>query len=351
MPPVAENVRLYFLDKPLFDQNTYVGRFKQMWYICGPGSWDTIFISQAEIRRCVCAVSAYRTLPREKELEQKKVKELLWAKHVCDVVLHPDTKEPIPFPFRMSMHVPMNTILLMGMLSAVRMRQHIVAQTCNQTFNAFQFYFNGNKSNQVATSTLAAATIAAVGGATGAVFYMDKWVERLKKQKSPTQRIARLCLPLICAASAKPFQIGNMRSDELLYGINVYDQEKTQCFGRSVIAGYAAVFLTVLTRVAYLFQPMIFPPLLRRYIEQKQYPILRRNPSLLAVVNITVVCASSAIATPMCIALFQQTSSLPVNLLENHIREKVYKSYSTSREDFPGKNDDAIYRAYFNKGL
>ena len=333
---------MFDVDKPLYDQTTYWGRFMHMYYLCGPGSWNTLLVSNKELRRCCDLVEQYRQMPtvqKETVLPEK----LLWAKHVKDATCHPDTQMPIPFPFRMSAHVPMNTLLLLGMLSATTRRQHIIAQTCNQTFNAFQFFFNRNHSNHVSTGTLALATSAAVLGATGAVVVMDKWVEKLKARGSGRYAMAQLFLPLVCAASAKPFQIALMRSDELVTGVKVYDETQETCFGSSALAGLTAIGLTITTRVTYLVQPMLLPPLLMRGMQKSR--ALRRSPMLLQAINFSFICACSAIATPMCIALFEQRSSLSISSLEPELREKARSHYEER-----GVSEDQ-YRVYFNKGL
>ena len=33
---------MFDVDKPLYDQTTYWGRFMHMYYLCGPGSWNTL---------------------------------------------------------------------------------------------------------------------------------------------------------------------------------------------------------------------------------------------------------------------------------------------------------------------
>ena len=313
-----------------------------MYYLCGPGSWDTLFVSRQEIQSCVDFVQRYKNLTIE---EQKMVlpQQILWAKHVKDATCHPDTNSPILFPFRMSAHVPMNTLLLVGMLSARTRNHHIIAQTCNQTFNAFQFFYNRNQSNQVSDGTLALATFAAVGGATGAVFFMDKWLERLRSRGSRHFALGQLVLPLICAASAKPFQIAIMRSDEIFHGVKVYDETQETCFGSSAVAGMTAVGLTITTRITYLFQPMLLPPLLMRGMKKSNS--LKKMPMLLHSLNIAFICACSAIATPMCIALFEQRSSLDVSSLEPELQEKVRTHYNSSNIA------EERHRVYFNKGL
>ena len=183
----------------------YRQRFINQWFACGPGSWDTLLVSRNEIERCKKVLKN-----NSQNVHNNNQSDLNWAKHVKECALHPDTNEPILFPFRMSAHVPMNTILLVGMLGATTRNQHFFWQTLNQTFNAFQFYANRNKSNHVSTKTLGIATVAAVCGATGSVFIMDNWMKKLKSRNRSTLALSIL-MPLLCAGCAKPFQISIMR--------------------------------------------------------------------------------------------------------------------------------------------
>lgn len=57
------------------------------------------------------------------------------ARTVCGAVLHPDTGKPILWPFRMAAHVPMNVILLVGMLSSRQPAASAFWQFANQSFN------------------------------------------------------------------------------------------------------------------------------------------------------------------------------------------------------------------------
>ena len=317
----------------------YRNRFVQQWFSCGPGSWDTLLVSSAEIQRCkILLESASRKTADDKH----GAKDLAWANHVKQCTLHPDTNEPIPFPFRMSAHVPMNTVLLVGMLSAVTRNQHFLWQTLNQTFNAFQFYSNRNKSNHVSTETLAVATIAAVGGATASVFVMDNWLKKLRARNKSTLMLSIL-MPLVCAGAAKPFQISIMRADELRSGVHVYNKDQDVCFGRSVVAGQTAVALTIFTRVLYLVQPMVFPPLLYHVLSKKKLFQTPRGSVALNALNVIFIGLCSAVATPMCIALFDQQSSISLGYLEDDVQAKARKFY--------GEDDNEGARLYFNKGL
>ena len=83
-----------------------------------------------------------------------------------------------------------------------------------------------------------------------------------------------------------------------------------------------------------------------------------RNTIALNVINILFIGLCSAVATPMCIAMFDQQSSIPLNYLEKEVEETGRKFYDNiDRKRFTAstsgkKKEDTIeYLGYFNKGL
>lgn len=312
-------------------ESGYARRFWTMWDSCGPGSWSTLFVSTSTIRECQ-AVASHPPAGAS-------AADVAWARKVVGATVHPDHKGIIPWPFRMSAHVPCNTALLLAMLGASSPVTHVLAQAANQTFNAFQFYANRNASNAVSTQRLVAATTVAVTGAVASVLALDRYLARL-----PTggrlHRVGRLFLPFVGAAAAKPFQIAIMRSDELTTGVAVCDESGATVGPRSPAAGRRAVGLTVATRVLYLVQPMLMPPLIMAALRRRWgAPSGRLASGTLAAINVLVVALSSAVMTPACIALFDQRASLPVSRLEPQVAAALRES---------GFTGSAVY---FNKGI
>ena len=139
----------------------YWARYERMLHVCGPQSWRHLLASSADVEAassvCKQAAAGAPTAPGA----------LVEAQRLLAATLHPDTLQPIPLPFRMSAHVPVNTVLLLGMCTAVSPLATAVWQGLNQTFNAAQFYANRNATNQVTDAQLlasfAGATMSAVG--------------------------------------------------------------------------------------------------------------------------------------------------------------------------------------------
>lgn len=356
------------------EEKSYWGRFRHMLDVCGPPSWKTLLATDAELEaaRNLCrTVSASTSAGVSFETV-----ELSKAQALCAAALHPDTREPIALPFRMAAHVPVNSVLLWAMLSAPTPVTVAAAQLANQGFNAAQFFANRNASNSVSTGTVIASFIGAVSSAVAVGYGLSRWAETACRKALAEGRSAalprhlRILTPFVAASAAKPLQIGLMRGDEWREGVAVYDGEGT-LRGRSVAAGKWAVGATIACRTLYLF-PMIYLPYLHSALEARWLPTAvpsptssapaggqstsaqggsAARPGLLAslapgrariastVLYILLAGLSSAYATPACMAIFEQRSSLPISSLEGQ---------------FAGLTDSSgrpIDRLYFNKGL
>jgi len=305
------------LSKPKYDQTTYFGRFWHCLEICGPLSWKTLFVNSKQLKESTEFVQRY-----DRWLDPIEAENYYKHKQRIDVAIHPDTNQPIPWIFRMSAHVPANTVLLFGMVFSKGVPLQAAWQLANQVFNAGQFYSNKNKTNDVSNARLFWATTFASIAAVSATFGLNKII---------TGRYQFL-VPFLAAAAGKPLQIPIMRVDEFTEGIALYNSEG-EFLGTSRIAGAVAVSQTIATRVLYLIQPFVVPPLFSRWLEKKPYFQLR--PNLLKTINIGVIAMCSAVATPMCIALFSQNARLSTKHLESSLQKEI-------------PNEEYVY---FNKGL
>ena len=111
---------------------SFLDRVSDMMYMCGPLSWPTLLASQTDLDAAAAVIKCEDSPPGA----------VVAARRLRAAVLHPDTHEPIPLPFRMAAHVPVNTALLLGMLTAQTPFGTGAWQFLNATFNAAQFYAN-----------------------------------------------------------------------------------------------------------------------------------------------------------------------------------------------------------------
>lgn len=311
----------------------YAERFERMWFVCGPGSWPTLFASDAEIRAAGRLVAASGGGAGSAAADP----ELLAARRLYAAAVHPDTLEPIPLPFRMAAHVPVNALLLVAMLSARSVVATGAAQCANQLFNACQFYANRNATNEVSDARLAASCAGATASAVLVAGGLTAALARAGSRASPTALWALgAAVPFLGAAAGKPLQIGLMRADELLEGVAVYDADGA-CIGRSAAAGRAAVVETIATRTLYLV-PMLWMPYLHAALLARA-PALRASPAASLVAYTLHAAFTSAVVTPACIALFEQRASRPVDALEPQL------AGHTDAHGAP------VTRVWYNKGL
>lgn len=315
--------------------SNYVQRFWDMWYLCGPGSWQFLATTQHQLEE------ARQLLVKSKEGQHVDAARLTHAQRLAASVLHPDTGEPILLPFRMAAHVPVNAMLLCAMLGSRTVLGTALAQWANQSFNALQFYANRNASNPVPTNTVlmayTGAVISSVSVAAGLRSLFTRLESRPAAPRTPAPlamiRVGSAAVPFLGAAAAKPLQIGLMRQDELRQGVTVATEDGV-VVGTSVLAGRTAVGLTIATRTLYL-APMLWMPYVQAWME-RSIPLLGRNRAAATLSLVLHSAVNSAVVTPACIALFDQRASLPVAALEAHIRDAVHAGGE---------------RVYFNKGL
>jgi hypothetical protein len=330
---------------------SYWQRVSEMMDVCGPPSWPSLLASAAELEAAHALVTSSSSSSTPPTVDPSL---LARARYLERASRHPDTGEVIPLPFRMAAHVPVNAVLLVGMLSSRSVAGTAAWQALNQSFNALQFYANRNATNPVPVETVAVSFSAAVASAVA----VGAGLRRLELSRtaavaaaaaastaSPAAaaaaaplwlRALSLSVPFLGAAAAKPLQIGLMRRDELESGVEVVDAEG-RARGRSVVAGRTAVGTTVITRITYL-APMLWMPVVQGGLE-RLLPVLRTNRALGVLSYTAHAAVNSAFVTPLCIALFDQRASLPAEALE---------------ADFHGLRDSRggeVERLFFNKGL
>lgn len=310
-----------------------------MLHLCGPQSWHTLFSSSEDLR------IATSTIDRAARGELIPAADVLAAKRLRDAVVHPDTGEPILLPFRMAAHVPVNTVLLLGMIGARTPFWTGAWQFFNASFNLAQFYANRNRSNDIPQSHVIGSYLGAMTSSVAVGAGLRHYFQRAEAAAgalpvtSWARRAAYLggaSVPFLAAVAGKPLQIGCMRLDELTQGVTVFDQDGRPR-GSSVVAGQTAVTQTILSRVVYL-APMLWLPLMQDGIAAA-VPAIARSAWMRGATALTLTALSSAFVTPACMALYDHRATLHVGALE---------------PAFQGLTDSAgkpVRALSFNKGL
>lgn len=273
----------------------------------------TCLVTQAELNK---------QLEVLRDPDSYSAEELAYAKKVKSSMVHPDTGEIIFLPFRMSAQVPLNILIVAGMLTASSLPANLFFQWLNQSLNTCVNYANRNASNPMSTQTLVESYLGATGTAMATVLAMDKLVPRnigWLRRLSP--------FVAVCAASAANVYL--MRRNETVEGVTVYRQDTGQSLGQSVAAGQQAVALTSLTRISTATPVMLFPSLVYSVFNLHQRIHSKIGHGL---ANMALVGLGLFVFLPTTLAIFPQTVETTAGTL----------GLSSVPSDT---------RVYFNKGL
>jgi tricarboxylate carrier len=320
-------VKAFDPDSSEYDQSTYSGRFRHFLDLINP---LTLFTSDAELNSAKALLDTHASALNPPSVEKDPgYHRSLWdAKKVRDAVVHPDTKEKIPVPFRMSAFVPMNMPIVFGMLTAnpANIASTIFWQWINQSYNVCVNYANRNASNSMPPEKIAQAYGAAVVASGGIAVGLGEMTKRFASFKSISKFV-----PFFAVASAGALNVLLMRYNEIEEGIQVKDLDGN-VVGTSKIAGKMAISQVAATRVILPIPVLLLPPILMRFVT-----LTARTPRMLAELGIISACLG--VGLPIAISMFPQKSLVPVKDLEPEF------------QDLKDKNGNAINTLTFNKGL
>eukprot|EP00961_Rhodomonas_salina_P040368 542533-Rhodomonas_salina.1 len=123
--------------KPQFDQANWLGRCRHFFAITNPAY---LFATEEQLASAKAKLEGFKagTLPPGTSNQE------LWkAQTLCDAVLHPDTKMPVPAMFRVCAFAPANIPICAGMLMTPPTIFNVVFwQWVNQSYNAGFNYCN-----------------------------------------------------------------------------------------------------------------------------------------------------------------------------------------------------------------
>eukprot|EP00960_Hanusia_phi_P023987 707366-Hanusia_phi.AAC.1 len=236
--------------------------------------------------------------------------ELRRAKTIVEAVLHPDTQEPIPAPFRVAAFGPANIPICAGMLMMPQTQFNVVFwQWVNQSYNAGFNYSNRNANSDLSNEKLAAIYAGATTISCGIALGLGEALKKLPLSPTLSSSLFKF-VPYMAVAGSNVFNLVSMRSSELAAGIPIKDKDG-RVLGLSKEAGRSAILQGAITRVVIPAPVLLFPPIIMRFLDQARLP-----PRVRPAVELFVIVSSVFGALPCAIGLFPQESSVPVSKVE-----------------------------------
>lgn len=317
----------FVLGSSKYDQDTFVGRLRHFLDVIDP---RLLLTTQSKLDK---SLSLLEDFQKGKVAPGTTNRELWAAQKIKQAVIHPDTNEKIPVPFRMSGFVPFGSPIVVGMLLPTKSLLVTSFWQClNQSHNACVNYCNRNASQETSISDFVTGYVGAVGSAVSIALGIQVLIRKSTSLKPATQTLIRRLMPFPATAAASVCNVVLMRRRELTTGIEVVDSEKRRV-AVSQVAARKALHETALTR---LFLPMpilLIPPAVMSVVEKKKW-YAKRSFGFALAFQASVVLTSFFIALPLAIALFPQISKVEVDQLEPEVRAKTDEKF-----------------LYYNKGL
>jgi len=319
------------VDSPLWDQTTFVGRFKHFAWMTDPRS---VFSSSSSLENAKTLVTQYR-LGQEPPGTQKE--QVMQAMQLYRSAFHPDTGELQNVFGRMSFQMPGGMMITGAMLQFYKTVPAVVFwQWFNQSFNALVNYTNRNANSPTSTTQLAVAYTSATFSALGTAIGLKKVLEK------SSSKILQRFVPFVAVASANFVNIPLMRQIELIEGITVFDSESGDAACKSKVCAVSGISQVVISRVTMAAPGMFCLPFIMQKMEQKHW--FKSRPSLHGPFQVLGVGCFLLFMVPFACALFPQD----VEVTPEYLRTKDPAAYS----QLEIKYGDKIPRnLFYNKGL
>lgn len=318
------------LDKPLWDQSTFAGRWKHFAWVT---DFRTCVTSEEELIRAKELCEKYRL---NKEPKGTTREEIIYAKKLYDSSYHPDTGDLQNVFGRMSFQVPGGMAITGAMLQFYRTTTAVVFwQWVNQSFNALVNYTNRNANSPVTTNQLAGAYVSATSAAMiTAIGCKSFW------QKRANPLMARY-VPFAAVAAANCVNIPLMRQNEILKGIELSDENGNKVTV-SKIAAVKGISQVVISRIVMCAPGMLLLPILMEALEKQSW--MQKIKSLHGPFQVMMCGISLTFMVPTACALFPQICSISTETLKKYEPENYAKLESVCKGNIPKY-------LYFNKGL
>ncbi|KAL1122989.1 hypothetical protein AAG570_003313 [Ranatra chinensis] len=243
-------------DEPVWDQCTYWGRFKYFAWITDP---RLVFVGD----KCLDQAKNLRTLYIQgREPPGTTQDQLRFAKKLYDSAFHPDTGDKMNILGRMSFQMPGGMLITGAMLTWYRTVPALVFwQWINQSFNALVNYTNRNANSPLTLTQLTAAYVSATTAACATAIGFKSY---LMRHASP---LFQRYVPFAAVAAANCVNIPLMRQNEILGGVDVYN-DREEKVGQSKLAAAKGISQVVFSRILMCAPGMTILPIIMQRLER-----------------------------------------------------------------------------------
>ncbi|XP_049872776.1 sideroflexin-2 isoform X1 [Pectinophora gossypiella] len=319
------------ITQPLWDQSTFVGRFRHFAFISNP------LLSVVPEKELYAAKELYMQYKAGQEPPGTKFEQVVRAKQLYESAFHPDSGELQNVFGRMSFQMPGGCLITGAMLQWYRTATAVVFwQWVNQSFNALVNYTNRNANSPLTTTQMGVAYVSATSAAMATALTFKFYVQ--KRTKHPI--VARF-VPFVAVAAANWVNIPLMRQNEIAKGLEVAD-ENGKIIGKSQIAPIKGISQVVTSRIIMCSPGMLLLPFIMERLEKKAW--MKRITWAHAGIQTAVVGMFLTFMVPTACAIFPQRCKLSIDTIKKYEKE----NYEEIVKNTDGKPPQYVY---FNKGL
>ncbi|CAK1585154.1 unnamed protein product [Parnassius mnemosyne] len=319
------------ITQPLWDQSTFVGRFRHFAFISNP---LLTFVPEKQLYE---ARDLYMKYKAGQEPPGTTMAQVIRAKQLYESAFHPDSGELQNVFGRMSFQMPGGCLATGAMLQWYRTATAVVFwQWVNQSFNALVNYTNRNANAPLSTKQMGVAYVSAMTAAMSTALTFKFVI-----QKRATNPILARFVPFVAVAAANWVNIPLMRQNEILLGLEVTD-ENGKVIGKSQIAPIKGISQVVTSRIVMCAPGMLLLPVIMEKIEPK--PWMQRIKKAHILIQTAIVGIFLTFMVPTACALFPQRCKLSTDTIKRFEKE----NYEEIVKNTDGKPPKYVY---FNKGL
>ncbi|KAF5295983.1 hypothetical protein FQA39_LY12755 [Lamprigera yunnana] len=280
------------IDAPLWDQNTFIGRFKHFLWVTDP---RTCIETEENLNYAKNLIEDYR---KGSELTSKSIEQVIYAKKLYESAFHPDSGELQNVFGRMSFQLPGGMLVTGAMLQWYRTVPAVVFwQWVNQSFNALVNYTNRNANSPITTTQMG---IAYASATTSAMLTAIVCKDLVKNKVSP---LLQRYIPFTAVAAANCVNIPLMRQNEIIYGIDVEDDAGHKLC-QSRCAAVKGISQVVISRIIMCAPGMLILPVIMERLET--YRWMKRIKPLHGPIQVILVGCFLSFMVPTGCALFPQ---------------------------------------------